>query len=125
MKIVSVHDQLREHIYSVTGIGYSSKTKDSIEDLKVSEWSPLFEQLMRNRLIMGALRYGKIKAPGRVKYERIASIVKRIYAYKETGNAEYLVDIANLCLVEFEEPTHPAFHWSAVDDGEHINEASL
>jgi hypothetical protein len=31
-----------------------------------------------------------------------------------------LVDVANLCLLEFEEGEHPRRHWQPTDDGEHV-----
>ena len=91
-----------------------------IDELKVSEWSPEFERLMRNRLLMGSIRYGKLRAKGKPAYDRTGSIIKRLERYKETGNKEFLVDCANLCLVEFVECKHPKAHFSAVDGGEHV-----
>ena len=91
----------------------------SLESLRESEWSCDLEQLMRNRLIMGAIRYGKLHQPGKPQYDRVTSIKKRMDIYKETGNREILVDVANLCLLEFEECYHPNAHFHAIDDGEH------
>lgn len=88
-------------------------------DLIKSEWSPKFEQLMRNRLIMGALRYGLLNAPGKPRYDRMSRILDCLIEYKETGNQEFLVDIANLALVEFEEGKHPKRHFTSIDDGKH------
>ena len=90
-----------------------------LPDLFATEWSGEFEQLMRNRLVMGALRYGRLGAPGKPQYDRIASIVRRLEKYRATGNLEMLVDAANLCLCEFVEGDHPLKHFSALDDGEH------
>jgi len=92
----------------------------SYDELKKSEWSDEFEQLMRNRLMMGALRYGLIKAPGKPRYNRVDSIRKRLFDYQYTGNKELLVDCANLCLLEFVECYHPDQHFNAIDDGEHV-----
>jgi len=92
----------------------------SFAEMQESEWSPEFEKLMRNRLMMGSIRYGKLKATGKPAYDRTASIMKRLEKYKETGNKEFLVDCANLCLVEFVECKHPNAHFSAIDDGEHV-----
>lgn len=91
-----------------------------LEELRISEWSKEFETLMRNRLIMGAFRYGKIKATGKPKYNRIDSVKKRLLKYEETGNLELLVDCANLCLMEFIEGEHPNKHFTSGDDGEHV-----
>lgn len=85
----------------------------SIQELQLSEWSYDFEKLMRNRLIMGAFRYGKLHAKGKPQYDRIESCIKRLRRYQETGNKEYLVDTANLCLMEFEEGNG---HFESIDD---------
>lgn len=91
----------------------------TLDDLARSEWSPRFESLMRNRLIMGAMRYGPLHAPGKRQWNRPMAIRKRMRQYEETGNLEYLVDIANLALLEFEEGAHPTKHFSAAIDGDH------
>lgn len=88
------------------------------EDLRKSEWSEEFETLMRNRLVMGAFRYGKIGDKNKPVYDRIESIERRARKYRETGNKEFLVDIANLCLLEFVEGEG---HFESIDDGEHVN----
>jgi hypothetical protein len=77
--------------------------KEDFMQLKKSEWSCYFEKLMKNRLLMGAFRYGKLNGIDKAEYDRIKSIEKRILLYRKTKNKEVLVDIANLCLLEFEE----------------------
>lgn len=92
----------------------------TIDDLYRTEWSSEFERLMRNRLVMGALRYGRLRAPDKPKYNRVGSIEKRVRQYAETGNLELLVDAANLCLIEYIEGEHPKRHFRAADDEEHV-----
>lgn len=87
-----------------------------LEDLEQSEWSPEFECLMRNRLLMGAYRYGTIGAPGKPRYDHAADCIARLSLYQEDGNMEHLVDVANLCLLEFVEGRHPRRHFAAQDD---------
>lgn len=102
-----------------------SEESESIDfkKLEKTEWSVDFEKLMRNRLIMGALRYGIMGhgsiPKGKPKYDRIESIRKRLQFFEETGNSEWLVDIANMCLLIFEERVHPNFHFKSGDDGYH------
>ena len=91
-----------------------------ISDLKKSEWNHYFEKLMRNRLILGALRYGKLLAPDKPKYDRVNAMIKRLKTYQTTGNKEHLVDVANLSMLEFTECHHPKQHFHPIDDGEHV-----
>lgn len=90
-----------------------------LESLRETEWSPEFESHMRNRLIMGGIRYGLLRAEGKPQYDRINSIINRLNKYRTDGNLEHLVDSANLCLCEFEECHHPRKHWGPQDDTEH------
>ena len=102
--------------------GIAETAYDFYDELKDTQWSHKFESLMRHRLIMGALRYGNIiglNKPKQAKYDYVHSIERRTELYKQTGNAEYLVDIANFALLEFVNETHKDFHFTQVDDGEH------
>jgi len=95
------------------------RDSDSYTALCISEWCDEFEQLMRNRLIMGSLRYGKLGSPNKPQYNRMDSIQRRVEKYIKTGNLEHLVDIANISLVEFVEGNHTKKHFNSIDDGEH------
>ena len=94
----------------------------SLETLKQTERSEQFEKFRMNRKIMGAFRYGLFNAKGKPKWDRINSIIDRAKKYKENGNDELLIDIANLCELEFVEGTHPKKHFHSVDDGVHVTE---
>lgn len=93
--------------------------RPALKVLQASQWNALFESLMRNRLVMGAFRYGMFSEQGKVRHDNTKSIQSHLDAYRATGNGEHLVDIANLSLVEYTLPSHPAFHFEAIDDGEH------
>lgn len=95
--------------------------RESLDELRVSEWSDEFEHLMRLRLLMGRFRYSRIRDPSRPGFDAVASALRRLERYRETGNLEFLVDVANLCLVEFETSAHPLKHFEATDDGEHMD----
>jgi hypothetical protein len=97
--------------------------KPDLATLRITEWSSEFEEHMQYRLIMGALRYGSMghgSIPrGKPRYSRADSIRKRITLFEETGNAEYLVDVANFALLLYEEHDHEEWHMRSIDDGIH------
>ena len=93
----------------------------SFKDLERSQWCLKFLRLMKNRMIMGAFRYGTLdsqKASGK-KYDNIASIQRRLKKYLQTGNDEFLIDAANECMIEYIVGEHPNKHFESVDDGGH------
>lgn len=122
--MITAHAALRERLMTQAGLVDRPAPKFTLDELAASEWSPEFERLMRNRLIMGALRYGKLGTPGKQVYDRLSSIRRRLMNYECSGNLELLVDIANLALCEFVECHHPLRHWHAVDGGEHVGRKS-
>ena len=116
--MINIHELLRKRLLDRAGLSTHLGPRHTLKELESSEWSNKFEQLMRNRLIMGALRYGKIHAAGKRPYNRIAGAVKRLNQYQSTGNLECLVDVANMMLLEFEEGKHPNRHWQDIH-GDH------
>lgn len=109
---------MRERLHKAAGLTEPPKPKFRLEDLQQSEWSTEFERLMRNRLVMGAFRYGLL-ADKRVKgkkWDLIEPIRAKVELYEQTGNTEYLVDAANYCLLAFECDNHPLKHFKALDD---------
>ena len=88
-----------------------------------TEWNPEFERLMRNRLLMGAYRYGPLGNARKKKWDRVEYMRRKLDEYETVGNLETLVDIANLALVEFVEGDHPNKHFSSKGDhNEHAKE---
>ena len=94
----------------------------TFKSLWKSEWSEDFENLQRHRLVQGFFRYGGLNAHGKKSWDRVSDIIKRAKLYSETHNLEYLVDIANLCMLEFEEGKHSDRHFSSQDDATHTDE---
>ena len=65
----TIFNHIRNHLLGQKGM-IPIKTKPSLESLKKTEWSPEFEKLMRNRLIMGAIRYGLLHEKGKPVYKK-------------------------------------------------------
>ena len=83
-----------------------------------------FEVLRRNRLANGFYRYHHNFHSGeRGKYNSIDSAIDRLRRYKRDGNQEHLVDVANLCMVEYIQPAcHSEPHFTPTDDSIHACE---
>ena len=121
---MTIHDVLRERLLSAAGVDVpDTGSVVSIESIRASNWCPEFEELRRNRMIMGYFRYGPLRDQPRGKYNNVASIRKRLDNYEIDGNLEHLVDAANICMVEFVTSGHPERHFRSVDDGDHTEEA--
>lgn len=93
------------------------KSQIDIKDLYKTQWHEQFEQYMRNRLVMGAMRYGDIRTT--TGYQYLSYLEKKLRKYKETGNLEMLVDVANLAMLEFINSDHPKKHWNPIDNEIH------
>lgn len=117
MKTITEH--IRDKLHDRLGISDDTPVNGFIGDLRRSEWCNEFECHMRDRMVMGAIRYGCLGMPGKHQYDRVAEVKKRIQKYETSGNTEFLVDVANMALVEFVEGNHPNKHFKAIDDGEH------
>ena len=102
--------RISDHIRKSLLAKASTLDSNSLDKLIVSEWSEEFETLMRNRLIMGAFRYGKLKKarrPGATDFH-INYIKEKLAIYEKTGNTD-------LSLVEFITGDHPLSHFKALD----------
>ena len=75
---------------------------------------------MKNRLIIGFFRYGSVKDKHKKDYNRVQALKEKIDLYQKTGNGECLVDMSNLCMIEFTKRSHPDFHFKAEDDKNHL-----
>ena len=110
----TVTECIRQHLWDTL-----DKKMPDLEILRQTEWSSAFEQCMRNRLIMGSFRYGRFCSRDKWTYDMLAGMEKKLAAYRESGNTENLVDIANYALLEFHHPSHPEAHFHAEDDHSH------
>lgn len=59
-----------------------------------------FKEFMKNRLVMGAMRYGKLHDFQRTHYDYMSGVLRYLNKYLDTGNYELLIDVANYALIE-------------------------
>lgn len=111
-----IRDRLLAHVDD-TDVGTKTETLSQLLD---SERCAEFEKLRMNRKVVGRYRYGLMSRTEDTNYDRVGSIIKRLQEYQATGNMENLVDITNLCELEFAHSNHPNAHFDAADGGEHV-----
>ena len=84
------------------------------ETLRREEWSHTFatlvgpiprelQTLMRQNLVMGAFRYGRLGAEGKPRWNRMKDIQRRLALYVQNHNLEHIVDCLNLAMCEYVE----------------------
>lgn len=87
---------------------------------KPTEFCPVFIQGMADRMATSFHKYGPlVEAPRGLKAIRQPdNIRRRLALYEETGNTEWLMDIANFAMIEFMMPAHPDAHYRPTDSDE-------
>jgi hypothetical protein len=72
---------------------------------------------MLNRLIVGFYRHGDI-GTANARGKNVPEMLERRWRrYRKTGNRELLMDVANLAMSEYMDPSHPEAHFTPEDSG--------
>lgn len=87
-----------------------------IDKILQTEFSSRFAELMKNAMTVSYYKYGKVSDAYPHKVDAMGSLAERIVKYAETGNTEYLVDVANFAMIEFMYPRHPKAFFKGTDD---------
>lgn len=88
-------------------------------DILKTEYSEKFDQLRKLAMENSYHKYGPLKK----NYEEhkcmdaLGNLEKRLEKYRETGNTEFLVDVANFAMIEFMYPSLPNAHYEATATG--------
>ena len=89
------------------------------EEVLKTEYSERFDKIRKDMMVMSYYKYG----PLRENYEKfkcmdaIGNIKKRLQKYEETGNTEFLADIANFAMIEFMYPSIEGAKYMPTDSG--------
>lgn len=94
-----------------------SRVDDEFKNILQTEWNYHFEGLQKKAMVMSYYKYGKMTQNHKVDnlMDAVANLEKRLEMYKETGNTEFLVDVANFAMIEFTYPQHPDAHFKGTD----------
>lgn len=89
------------------------------EQILKTEYSERFDQIRKNMMVMSYFKYGPMKDNyNKFKcMDALGNIEKRIAKYKETGNTEFLADVANFAMIEFMYPSIPGAKYTPTDSG--------
>jgi hypothetical protein len=116
------NDFLKNLWRDLAGLPELPEQSERMPDLHIIrkiQWCPEFEELMRNRLVMGAFRYGLVDQKKSKSMNHMSSVRKRLDRYEETGNLEFLADVANLMMLEFMHCDKSNKKFIPLDDGIH------
>ncbi len=89
------------------------------EDILKTEYSQRFDKIRKDMMCVSYYKYGSVAENYRTEktIDAIGSLEKRLQKYKETGNTEFLADIANFAMIEFMFPQHNKAHYKPTDSG--------
>jgi hypothetical protein len=85
------------------------------ESLPETEYSREFDQGRADRMAVSYCKYGAVAEAYPARVNAIASLRARLERYEQTGNTEWLMDVANFAMIEFMHPRHAAAHFVATD----------
>jgi hypothetical protein len=73
---------------------------------------------MRQAMEVSQHKYGNLEDAYPHKVNAIETLKDRLKKYEKTGNADYLVDVANFAMIEFVLPMNEKYHDKPTDGGE-------
>lgn len=118
--MTKLHDSIRKGLH--TRLGINEDKAWSSTDLMMAEVKgkcctlDRLTQLLKDRLLMGAVRYGDNNYDWPEMHRRLKV---KFDAFVKTGNAEMLVDLINYIVIELQTKAHPNHHFEALDDQYH------
>lgn len=91
----------------------------SFEDILRQEFNAEFVRKMEQHCVMGYFKYGPLgENAGSRLTDMVENLEKNLKRFKETGNTEYLIDVAVYAMYEFTCPQHANAHYKPTDSCE-------
>lgn len=96
--------------------GLASNT--DIKNILSTEYSERFDEIRKNMMIVSYYKYGPLKDNyGTYKcMNAIENLKIRLQKYLDTGNTEYLADVANFAMLEFMNPSIEGAKYKPTDN---------
>lgn len=91
---------------------------ETSEQILHRDFSNEFVSLMKNRVVVSHHKYGWMSDMYPELAQAVKSIQTRVDKYLETGNKEWLIDVANFAMIEFKYPSLPEAHFKSTDSWE-------
>lgn len=107
------HPYVDEHEFNC------DQVRQNKQQILKTEYSERFDEIRKNMMVVSYFKYGPMKD----NYEQykcmdaLGNIEKRLAKYRETGNTEFLADIANFAMIEFMYPSIPGAKYIPTDNG--------
>lgn len=91
----------------------------SMEKILSTEYSERFDNIRKGMMVMSFYKYGAMQENYKQEktIDAIGSLKKRLQKYEDTGNTEFLADIANFAMIEFMYPQHVGAQYKPTDSG--------
>lgn len=91
----------------------------SIEEILKTEYSNKFDEIRKNMMVVSYYKYGPLKDNyGTYKcMNAIENLKIRLQKYLDTGNTEFLADVANFAMLEFMNPSIEGAKYTPTDSG--------
>ena len=79
-----------------------------------------FDEIRKKMIVMSHYKYGWVKDCYETfkTADAMKSLQMRIEKYLDTGNTEYLCDVANFAMIEYMYPQHRKAHYKSTDSSE-------
>jgi hypothetical protein len=89
------------------------------EQILLTEYCYHFDDIRKNQMVMSFYKYGPVSENYKSEktLDAIGNLKKRLQKYEETGNTEFLADLANFAMIEFMYPQNPKAFYKPTDSG--------
>lgn len=88
-----------------------------MEELLKTEYSEKFDEIRKKMMVTSYYKFGPVKQNYKIVkgLDAVASLKAKLAEYEETGNTEFLADVANFAMIEFMYPQKEGAKYKPTD----------